>query len=316
MKNNSITAAKGIGIILVVTGHILEGVISPAIFTFHMPFFFILSGMLFTVYPNKEFIIKKTHRLIYPYLCYSLLFILLDINLLFQNNTLTSDTALKLLERNLMGGPYLGGWQSVFWFVSVMYISIITYNILIRIFSTKILNIIVVVMLFSAYIYSLSMHLKIPFDIDVCLFAIPLIHLGHQFREKIENLNTFLCIAILSAYIAVNTFTPSYLRMDMKYAYFGIPIFGVISSLAATKLILWLANIRLIQNPMVLIFGECSMIVMYLHQYIRLNFIAPMIADKGLIALYTLLVCFIICCLYTLARKSKIGSSTILKVVN
>lgn len=316
MKNNVITAAKGIGIILVVIGHILEGVISPAIFTFHMPFFFILSGVIYKTYPNNEFTIKKTQRLIYPYLFYSMLFISLGVALLLHNNELTLNTVLKLLKNNLMGGPYLGGWQSVFWFVSVMYLSLIIYNFLVRKFSTQSLHLIIITMLICAYTYSLTVHFKVPFDIDVCLFSIPLIHLGHQLKTKIENFNVIICIVILSLYIVVNTYMPQNLRMDMKYAYFGIPFIGIISSIAATSLILWLAKLRFIQNPIVLIFGECSMIVMYLHQYIRLSIIAPAITEKILIALFTLLACFIICYIYTLAKESRFGTSIFLKIIN
>jgi len=316
MKNNSITAAKGIGIILVVIGHILEGVISPAIFTFHMPFFFILSGIVYKAYANREFTIKKTQRLVYPYIFYSLLFFMLGLKLLSHREILNYDTTIKLITENLKGGPYLGGWQSVFWFVSVIYLSLIAYNILVNILSTKKLNIVIIAMLFFAYIYSFFFNYKTPFDIGVCLFAIPLIHLGHHFKAKIENLNVALCIVILSAYVVLNTFMPQYLRMDMKYAHFGIPFLSIISSLSATRIILWLAKKDFIQNPAVLIFGECSMLVMYLHQYIRLAYIAPHISNKVLIAVYTLLACFIVSYIYRVAKRSRFGSSIIVKIVN
>ena len=43
-RNEAIDILKGIGIILVLTAHSLEGVVSQFAYTFHMPLFFIVMG--------------------------------------------------------------------------------------------------------------------------------------------------------------------------------------------------------------------------------------------------------------------------------
>ena len=72
MRENYIDVAKGIGIILVIAGHLFPygENISSTIFSFHMPLFFFLAGMVYKekCVTNKEFIEKKTKRLIIPYL--------------------------------------------------------------------------------------------------------------------------------------------------------------------------------------------------------------------------------------------------------
>jgi fucose 4-O-acetylase-like acetyltransferase len=82
--------AKGIGIILVVYGHVIRGLHSATIiseqtfylsdtlvYSFHMPLFFVLSGLFFRKsmdkYNPKGFVIEKCKTLLYPYIIWSLL---------------------------------------------------------------------------------------------------------------------------------------------------------------------------------------------------------------------------------------------------
>lgn len=90
--------AKGIGIILVVFGHSITqynnqvsgiwSVIYNFIYSFHMPFFFLISGILSTrlldksIQEKKVSIRKKAVRLLVPYFFIGLLFI--PINLLLS----------------------------------------------------------------------------------------------------------------------------------------------------------------------------------------------------------------------------------------
>ena len=60
--------AKGIGIVCVCLGHLGIESIDRVVFTFHMPLFFILSGMFLNGnVPFSEFIKKKSKRLLVPY---------------------------------------------------------------------------------------------------------------------------------------------------------------------------------------------------------------------------------------------------------
>jgi len=76
--------AKGIGIILVVLGHMDQGSnpLCKWISSFHMPLFFILSGVIVSMrsaymsMPLKNVLIKRAKQLFYPYLMFSLLVIL------------------------------------------------------------------------------------------------------------------------------------------------------------------------------------------------------------------------------------------------
>lgn len=71
-----IDTAKGIGIILIVVGHMLPvKAVIHVIFAFHVPLFFIISGFL-PVDPNYtigQIVKKKAFSLMYPYLTFSII---------------------------------------------------------------------------------------------------------------------------------------------------------------------------------------------------------------------------------------------------
>lgn len=78
--------AKGIGIILVVMGHtgFLKDAVSKYIFSFHMPLFFVISGMLINLKheENKDFgetIRKKAKALLIPYVSFSVIYIIISL---------------------------------------------------------------------------------------------------------------------------------------------------------------------------------------------------------------------------------------------
>lgn len=65
-----IDIARGIGIILVILGHIGIGKIGKFIYSFHIPLFFFLSGYCFSGngIDIKDFLKKKVKKLIVPYI--------------------------------------------------------------------------------------------------------------------------------------------------------------------------------------------------------------------------------------------------------
>lgn len=60
-------ALKGIGIILMIIGHVMSP-IRNIIFSFHMPLFFFISGYLYKDRTAKDFIIRNTKKVLLPYI--------------------------------------------------------------------------------------------------------------------------------------------------------------------------------------------------------------------------------------------------------
>lgn len=71
-----IDIAKGIGILLVLLGHLLpnESVLKSAIYSFHMPLFFVTYGIVMKQYSFKEIIKRRTQTILIPYVLWALIF--------------------------------------------------------------------------------------------------------------------------------------------------------------------------------------------------------------------------------------------------
>ena len=82
-RHDYIDAAKGIGILFVVFAHVnYTPSLLTIIYSYHMPLFFIMSGMLFNRgnYPNfRAFIKRKLQTLICPYVLFYILAILFSL---------------------------------------------------------------------------------------------------------------------------------------------------------------------------------------------------------------------------------------------
>ncbi|HET9912190.1 MAG TPA: acyltransferase [Anaerolineales bacterium] len=129
--------AKGIGIILVVYGHLLSsayhaGLNIPSdffaysdsiIYSFHMPLFFFLSGLFvessFRKRGAKSYLLDKFTRIAYPYFLWSILQV--GIEVIFSSQT-QKGTGLE----NLLAIPYRPWGQ--FWFIYALFLMHIVYT--------------------------------------------------------------------------------------------------------------------------------------------------------------------------------------------
>ena len=95
-KNNFISIAKAIGIILMVAGHSgSPDIINRFLYLFHMPLFFVCSGYFFKDIRDTNALTKyykrKTQGLYFPYLKWSLFFLLFH-NIFVLLNIIPSNT--------------------------------------------------------------------------------------------------------------------------------------------------------------------------------------------------------------------------------
>jgi len=131
--------AKGVGIILVVYGHVARGVfnagmieneelfrlIDDVIYSFHMPLFFFLSGIFFvksfTKRGGKNLLISKLDSIVYPYILWS--FIQGGFSYSLQAFTNFKTTIVDVLS--LLWLP-----QDQFWFLYVLFLVFVLYVVL------------------------------------------------------------------------------------------------------------------------------------------------------------------------------------------
>ncbi len=138
-RTKSYDLAKGIGILLVVMGH-LEYISEPLryfIVSFHMPLFFVISGMLMLEAGEENkapgvFIKKKLSRMGLPYLLYSIAFLIIEflyghLTHSFEKWTFIQDIWLAL---SLYG-------ISVLWFLPAMFFGMLWLYLIRRRFSHR-----------------------------------------------------------------------------------------------------------------------------------------------------------------------------------
>lgn len=125
--------AKGIGILLVVYGHIeyISDSSRGWISSFHMPLFFLISGMLMA-YKNEQekpfinILKKRSKGIIVPYLWFSLLYFFIDI----MNVVLSKIDIHTFIENSISSISFYG--VSVLWFLPALFIAEITAIFIIK----------------------------------------------------------------------------------------------------------------------------------------------------------------------------------------
>jgi fucose 4-O-acetylase-like acetyltransferase len=150
--------AKGIGIFLVVVGHVLQGLVNSSllekspiidfiyqwIYAFHMPLFFVISGLFVQRSLSKSFqhfLLNKLYVIAYPYFVWS--FIQISIQWLTSRYTNQPSSPLDILK--IIYQPH-----QQFWFLYTLFIILVTYGLFHKLKSSP-----TFFLIFSALLYVL-----------------------------------------------------------------------------------------------------------------------------------------------------------------
>lgn len=264
---------KGLGILSVLIGHILYPPLSKIMYIFHMPLFFFIGGYLFKIKTEKrKFLVDKCIQLLIPYTVY--LFIIYSVNTYIYFHAhphLSIWDTLLFLSYPFLGGNWLSGSATVFWFVTCFFLAQQFFNFTITYFSNKVIPLIMLVLVIFSYLNSFY-FIRIPWSANVVLMATPLFYFGYLSKQnKFEpNILIVLLVCVLAVVIFLKGY-PNY--FDMKVSYYGIPIISLISCLSFIYILLAVSKIfqkyRIIANSFSQL-GEASMVIMYLHQPVQL----------------------------------------------
>jgi len=129
-----VDVARGLGIVAVVIGHVwTHGPVRDAVYAFHMPLFFLLSGMLSRPHDIGAFTRRQLIMQMRPYAAFLLLLILLDqlIEPLKGGRPIFHQWPQDLAPV-LLGGSWLRGPYTIFWFVPCLMVARILFNILLN----------------------------------------------------------------------------------------------------------------------------------------------------------------------------------------
>ena len=258
-KNNYISIAKAFGIILMVIGHSgCPNILTRFLYMFHMPLFFLCSGYFFKdISETTSFITfckKKIKRLYFPYLKWSLFFLLLH-NLLFRIDIYNSFTNsyiyqttdfLKQLTKTIVMTDYELLIRP-FWFIKELLLS----SILIAFISfqryklfPKLSNEILLAIMFITTIICKFTDLCFPIlgDCSVLAFSAVYLYSGMVYRkyEKKIPMNIYttgftMLATLIGSYFITGDIDMRYTTLHNITPYYLLSISGTIMSFSISK---------------------------------------------------------------------------------
>lgn len=221
-----IDLTKGIAIFLMVCGHTsIPLSISNWIWSFHMPLFFIISGILFnaTKYPNFNLFIKKRGKtLIIPYIIFSLITLL----------TIHDQTLKEWLYKGWINGCAL-------WFIPVLFFAEIFSYFIIRYINSNCLILLTAITIGTIGYMLYFFNIHFPYNIDVSFYASFFYLIGYISKNKIIHYppKHSLAICLLIVNIILSQILP---RTDMAWnncGWYGLNAINAIGGTFAIILI-------------------------------------------------------------------------------
>lgn len=169
--------AKGIGIILMVLGHCCGIRLYNWIYCFHMPLFFIMSGMFFVPekYSFRVFLQKRIRQLIVPLIIFLLVIVSLYL--------------LLMPEKNILGSFRLG-LPGALWFLWVLFIIETLYFGIDRALNSNkflLLSVAVASAIFAKWL-DVNSYGSRSWYINSIFVAIPFYCIGHVFGKQLKRI--------------------------------------------------------------------------------------------------------------------------------
>src|ERR1700728_2689079 len=180
-----VDALKGLGIALVVFGHIANGsLFQRLIYTFHMPLFFFISGFLHKP-ANRlpRYFRKKTIHLLVPYASFAVI-----ASIPKAAHILRHGFTAQRMEHGffvlLWGGAAMRGTYGVLWFLTCLFLTQQVANWIIVRFSRSTFMMVSAASLLLSYGHSIWFPGdSLPWDADVVLAALPFFAVGYLLRD-------------------------------------------------------------------------------------------------------------------------------------
>ncbi|MBB5714768.1 acyltransferase family protein [Sphingomonas aerophila] len=282
-----IDATKGLGIILLVVLHVeavsdatLAAPIVWVLRLFRMPMFFIVAGLLFSPREPVTLARKKASSLLVPYVSYLTLIwaaLALRYALLGVPSLYLTPAGIKAIIR---GGERLNGEYGVFWFLTCLFFTQLTYNALIRRWGSPLKAQVIGTVLFLLLLgYALAWAkpwFAPPLALGIVPFGLPLFWFGNVLKVASPDPRKVVLGSV--AVLAIGAVTWSLgipLGMDMKYAEPGVPFLSIAVAMALTCLFFELMK-PISKLPVVgarlAWLGEAAIVIMFLHQFVRRTF--------------------------------------------
>lgn len=297
-KNNFISIAKAIGIILMVAGHSgCPTIINNFLYLFHMPLFFVCSGYFFKDINNSNeltgYYKRKIIGLYYPYFKWSLFFLIFHNIFVLSNITHSNIYDFNEYIKQILNICLMTDYEVLirpFWFIKELLLSsilIATLSLLRKRFLTTVNDeILACILLFFTvlckyYINSFSVLGNVSI-LTLSIFYIYIGKLYHKYEKRIKTRWTtvIVCfiIILLGSIYYIGIIDMRYTTISNVLQYFILSITGIIMVFTISKL----TNIHINSNSYIYYIGNHTMPIL------ALNLLALKIGNLIKIHLYDL----------------------------
>lgn len=279
-----VDVARGIGIIAVVTGHVwTRGPVRDAMYSFHMPLFFLLSGLLSRPQPVGRFTMRQIVGQMRPYALFLLFLILADqiIEPLKGNRPIFHQWP-QDIGVILLGGGWLRGPYTIFWFVPCLMVARIAFNAMLQLwpdpFDRRWALMLLPVLLLA---YGLGQWTQAsPLGLLTVPMAFILLWVGSIWSHTGWRAWMVLPLGLLAAAGLAGRFP----TLNMKAADYGWPLLSIGAAIATSLLLFRLcAHVASAAGPLATI-GRASLTIMYLHVAI-IHYLSPYLGKGALLVL-------------------------------
>jgi len=279
-----VDVARGIGICAVVVGHVwTRGDLRDAMYSFHMPLFFLLSGLLSRPHPVGSFTRRQLIGQMRPYAAFLALLILIDQIVepmkggwpIFHS---WPDDLLPIL----LGGSWLRGPYTIFWFVPCLMAGRILFNLASSRWSDPLdwrWGYIILPMLLLAYGLGQVTQIS-PLGLLTVPMAFLLLWAG-AIWPHIRWRRWWVVPLGALALAGLAGFVPT---LNMKAGDYGWPVLSMGSAVATSLLIFRLSALIAPYVAPLATIGRASLVIMYLHVAI-IHYGAPYLGKVWLLML-------------------------------
>lgn len=259
-----IDAAKGLGILAVVVGHVwTRGAVRDAVYAFHMPLFFLVSGYLFRPKPTVAFARAQMATQGLSYVLWLALLVAADVLIegARGHRPIFHDWPGDI-GRVAFGGSELRGPFTVFWFVPCLIVARIVCNAIgMRWGDPRSWAWGVIALCSAAMAYGVGAMTDVsPLGVLTVPMALVLLWAGWLWRGVAWR--AWMWVLVLPIGAGVLAFGPP---LNMKAGDYGWPVLSILGAAAISFVIFRIARWPVLGAAPVRWLGAASLTLMYLH---------------------------------------------------
>jgi acyltransferase len=188
MREKWIDNAKVIGIYLVVLGHfqLLPQFADHFIYAFHMPLFFLLSGLLHKPVTNRRLFVQKNFKhLLVPYFYFYVISYIYFLASGFSDGKNNSDVIIKPLVGLLVGVGYSTNISTSvnhpLWFLVALFFVKVLFAVIEK--TGRLFSAFIILILVAAVVFLKLNNVDLWFSLDSAILALPFYYLGVLLKQ-------------------------------------------------------------------------------------------------------------------------------------